>query len=50
MNVNGKLRPAGTIPGMEGREEKENDGGGKFKYDKFTYCRNFCKCHNVPSA
>jgi predicted nucleic acid-binding Zn finger protein len=35
---------------------KENDGGGKFKiyiyiyiyiYD-LIYCKNFCKCHNIP--
>jgi hypothetical protein len=31
MYVNGKMRPAGTIPGMVGI--KENDGGSKFKYD-----------------
>jgi hypothetical protein len=24
-----------TIPGMEGGERKENDGGGEFKYDIF---------------
>jgi hypothetical protein len=27
MHVNGKMRPAETIPGMEGT--KENDGGNK---------------------
>jgi hypothetical protein len=26
---------------------KEDDGGGEFNYD---YCKNFCKCHNVPPA
>jgi hypothetical protein len=30
--VNGKIRPAETIPGM-GRRIKKNDGGGKFNYD-----------------
>jgi hypothetical protein len=35
MYVNGKIRPVRTIPGMGGEEVKENDGGGKFKYDIF---------------
>jgi hypothetical protein len=35
MCVKGKMRPVETIPGMRGREIKENDGGGKFKYDIF---------------
>jgi hypothetical protein len=29
MYENGKTRPVETIPGMEGREIKENDGGGE---------------------
>jgi hypothetical protein len=33
MYVNGKMRPAETIPGMGGEGIKENDGGGKFNYD-----------------
>jgi hypothetical protein len=33
MYENGKMRPAETIPGMKGRGIKENDRGGKFKYD-----------------
>jgi hypothetical protein len=41
---NGKMRPVETIPGMEGGEIKENDGGDKFK----IYHRYFCKCHNIP--
>jgi hypothetical protein len=28
-----------------GGEIKENDGGGEFRV---IYCKNFCKCHNVP--
>jgi hypothetical protein len=28
MYENGKTRPVETIPGMRGREIKENDGGG----------------------
>jgi hypothetical protein len=27
MYKNGKMRPLETIPGMEGREDKENSGG-----------------------
>jgi hypothetical protein len=34
--VNGKLRPVETIPGTGGRGNKENDGGGEFKYDVCT--------------
>jgi hypothetical protein len=30
-HVNGKVRPAETIPGMNRGGIKENDGGGKFK-------------------
>jgi hypothetical protein len=33
MYVNGKMRPVETSPGLEGREIKENDRGGKFNYD-----------------
>jgi hypothetical protein len=32
MFVNGKMRPAETIPGMRGGRIRENDEGGKFKY------------------
>jgi hypothetical protein len=46
MNVNGKMRPVETIPGMRG-EVKWKDGGSKFK-TRILYCKNFCKCHNVP--
>jgi hypothetical protein len=31
--VNGKMRPAETIPGMGERGTKENDGGREFNYD-----------------
>jgi hypothetical protein len=33
MYVNGKVRPVETVLGMEGRQIKEKDGGGEFKYD-----------------
>jgi hypothetical protein len=29
---------------------KENDGGVNSSIMYLTYCKNFCKCHNVPSA
>jgi hypothetical protein len=39
MNVNGKMKPVETIPGMligKGeRQIKENVGGGEFHYDIF---------------
>jgi hypothetical protein len=35
MYVNGKMRPAETIPGIGGVGIKENDGRGEFKYDIF---------------
>jgi hypothetical protein len=28
MNVNGKMRPVETVPGMGGGKKKENNGGG----------------------
>jgi hypothetical protein len=31
-----------------GGEIKENDGGGKFKYDIFDILSELFKCHNVP--
>jgi hypothetical protein len=33
MYENGKMRSVETTPGMQGREIKENDGGGEFNYD-----------------
>jgi hypothetical protein len=44
MYENGKMRPVETIPGMGGRELKENDGGVN---STMIYCKNFYKCHNV---
>jgi hypothetical protein len=32
MYLNGKMRPAETIPGIGEGEVKKNDGEGKFKY------------------
>jgi hypothetical protein len=33
MYVNGKIRPAETIPGMGRGRINENDRGGEFNYD-----------------
>jgi hypothetical protein len=33
MYGNKKMRPVETIPGMRGREVKENGEGGKFNFD-----------------
>jgi hypothetical protein len=37
MYINGKMRPTEAIPVMGGGGIKENDGGGKFKYDIYIY-------------
>jgi hypothetical protein len=33
MYINGKMRPAETVPVMEGRGIKESDGRSEFNYD-----------------
>jgi hypothetical protein len=48
MYVNGKIRPVETIPGMGGVGIKENGGGGEGVNSSRIYCKNFCKCYNVP--
>jgi hypothetical protein len=45
MYENGKLRPVETFPEMGGGGIKETDGGVN---STTIYCKNFCKCHNVP--
>jgi hypothetical protein len=45
MYENGKMRPVETIPEMGKGGIKENDGGVN---STMIYCKNFCKCHNVP--
>jgi hypothetical protein len=45
MYVNGKLIPVQTIPGMGvGGYRKMMEGANS----SMIYCKNFCKCHNVP--
>jgi hypothetical protein len=46
--VNGKMRPAETIPGMGGGKIKEKDRGVSSSMIYLICCKNFCKCHNVP--
>jgi hypothetical protein len=47
MYVNGRMISVETIPGM-GEKMEENGGGGEFNIIYLIYCKNFCKCHNVP--
>jgi hypothetical protein len=44
MYVNENMRPVETIPAIE--RGKEKDGVNSSIY--LIYCKNFCKCHNVP--
>jgi hypothetical protein len=47
VNVNGKMRPVGTM----GRERiKENDGRGEFKYDIWYNVRTFVNATMYPST
>jgi hypothetical protein len=50
MYVNGKMISVITIPGMGVKrgEMKENGGGVNSSMIHLIYCKNFCKCHNVP--
>jgi hypothetical protein len=43
----GKIISVETVLGM-GVGGTKNLGGGAFKYKYLIYCKNFCKCHNVP--
>jgi hypothetical protein len=47
MYENGKMRPVETIPGIErGGIKRMMEGMNS----TMIYCKNFCKCHNVPIA
>jgi uncharacterized protein (DUF433 family) len=50
MYINGTMIPVETIPEMRQEGIKENDGGSEFNMIYLIYCKNFCKCHNVPPA
>jgi hypothetical protein len=43
MYVNGKMRPVETLPRI-GRGKRMVEGVNS----NMIYCKNFCKCHNVP--
>jgi hypothetical protein len=45
MYINGKVRPVEAVPGLGEEGIKENDRGVS---STMIYCKNFCKCHNVP--
>jgi hypothetical protein len=45
---NEKMRPVETVPGMGEGGIKENDGIKEGVNSTKIYCKNFCKCHNVP--
>jgi hypothetical protein len=48
--VNAKMIPIETtIPGMKGGGIKESSGV-EMVNSAMIYCKNFCKCHNVPSS
>jgi hypothetical protein len=44
MYENGKMRPVETIPGMGEGQRRIVEGVNPY----MIYCKNFCKCHNVP--
>jgi hypothetical protein len=48
MYVNGKMIPVETVPGVGRVGMKVNGEGGEFSMKYLVYCKNFCKCHNVP--
>jgi hypothetical protein len=51
MYVNGKMRPVETTAGRVGVGIKEKENGGRGVNSSMIYliyCKNFCKCHNVP--
>jgi hypothetical protein len=48
MYVNGEMISIETVPGMGEGGMKENGGGGNSSVKYLIYCKNFCKCHNVP--
>jgi hypothetical protein len=45
MYVNGIVRPVETIPGMGEEDKRELMEGMN---STVMYCKNFCKCDNVP--
>jgi hypothetical protein len=50
MYVNVEMIPVETIPGIRGREMRESSGWVNSSKIYLTYCKNLCKCYNVPST
>jgi hypothetical protein len=50
MYVNGKMRLVETIPGMGEGGKRRMMKGANSAILYLIYCRNFCKCYNVPPA
>jgi hypothetical protein len=44
MYVNGKMRSAATVAGIQKRGIKEKEEGVN---STLTYCMNICKCHSL---
>jgi hypothetical protein len=42
--------PVEAIPGIGGGRIKDNSGGVNSSMIYLIYCKNFCKCHNVPPS
>jgi hypothetical protein len=47
MYANGKMISVKTVPGM-GRMKKNSGEGMNSSTKYLIYCKNFCKCHNIP--
>jgi hypothetical protein len=51
MDVNVKMRPVDTIPGIGGRGDKREWWRGvNSSMIYLIHYKNFCKCHNVPPS
>jgi hypothetical protein len=48
MHVNGKMIAVETVPEMGEGGMMKNGGGMNSSMIYLIYCKNFCKCHNVP--
>jgi hypothetical protein len=49
MYVSAKVIPVETIPGMGGGGIKKNRGRMNSSMIYLIHCKNFCKCHSVPT-
>jgi hypothetical protein len=50
MYVNGKMMPVETIPGWGEEVKRRMVEGVNLSMIYLIYCKNFCKCHNVPPS